>query len=283
MRPTSKFEELFGLCDPEFRLVTSPWVTPRVLLLIRFTMASYAIVAGVVDLLFNILVIGDGNQYYAFFTRLSYIGITIYLAVATLNSWSFDRSLQKARQGLVARPSYFLQTLPKPLRFLNMFWWTTIAAFPPIVTTVFWLLLAKGSSIQPGYHLWSNVSFHAMNTLFILAELVLSRAPLLWIYAPLLPVVQLLYMGVVYLVHATQGFFTYPFFDPQVVGNKVPLYVAGIALAAVVSFAVVWGISRLRDWLRPSAKGIPPSMSEKVVEGGEKICITISRESSTHV
>jgi len=62
VRPTSKFDELFALCDPEFRLVTSPWVTPRVLFFIRFTLAFYAIVAGVFDLFYTVLVTGQGSQ-----------------------------------------------------------------------------------------------------------------------------------------------------------------------------------------------------------------------------
>ena len=62
MRSASKVERLFALCDPEFRLVTSPWVTPRVLFFIRFAMACYAIVAGVVDLVFNIFILDNASQ-----------------------------------------------------------------------------------------------------------------------------------------------------------------------------------------------------------------------------
>jgi len=75
----------------------------------------------------------------------------------------------------------------------------------------------------------------------------------------------------------------YPFLNPEVVGNKVPLYVIGVGVASVLSFAIMWGISRLRDRLRPTARGIPPSMSDRVVEDGEKLCITISKESMTKV
>jgi len=119
-----------------------------------------------------------------------------------------------------------------------------------------------------------------MNTLFILVELVLCRTPLLWIYAPFLPLVALLYTALAELLHATRGFYTYTFLDPGVVGKKVPLYIVAVAVVSVISFTIMWGISRLRDWIRPTAKGIPPSMSEKVVEGGEKLCITISNEST---
>jgi len=75
----------------------------------------------------------------------------------------------------------------------------------------------------------------------------------------------------------------YSFLDPDVVGNKVPIYVVGVAVAIVLFFTIMWGIGNLRDWARPTAKGIPPSMSEKVVEDGEKLCITISKESTTKV
>jgi len=283
MGPTSKFDELFALHDPEFRLVTSPWVTPLALFFIRFTLTFYATAAGVFDLFYNVMVLEEGRRYYTFFTRMSYIAITIYLASGALNTWLFDRSLQKARLLRVDKPSYPLQTWPKPLRFLYMSLWTTVAAFPPMVTIVFWLLLVKDNTTEPGYHLWSNISFHALNTVFVLVELFLSRTPLLWVYAPIPPVIGLLYFGFSHVVHASLGFFPYPFLDSKVVGNKVPLYVAGIGLASVLSFAIMWGISRLRDRLRPTARGIPPSMSEKIVEDGEKLCITISKESTTKV
>ena len=60
---------------------------------------------------------------------MSYIAITIYLASGALNTWLFNRSLQKVRLLQVEKPSYPLQTWPKPLRFLYMTLWTTVAAF----------------------------------------------------------------------------------------------------------------------------------------------------------
>jgi hypothetical protein len=59
---TSKFDTLLGLHDPEFRLVTSPWVTPLALFFIRLTLTFYAIAAGVFDLFYNVLVIGEGRR-----------------------------------------------------------------------------------------------------------------------------------------------------------------------------------------------------------------------------
>ena len=85
---------------------------------------------------------------------MSYIAIIIYLASAALNTWSFDRSLQKARQGLVAKPSYPFQTSPKPLRFFYMFWWTTVAAFrEPLHLPLFYQVQHTES---PAQHQWSQ-------------------------------------------------------------------------------------------------------------------------------
>jgi hypothetical protein len=60
---------------------------------------------------------------------MSFIAITIYLATGTLNTWLFYRSLQKVRLEQGGKPSYPLQNWPKPLRFLYMLLWTTVAAF----------------------------------------------------------------------------------------------------------------------------------------------------------
>ena len=62
MRATSKFDELFALHDPEFRLVTSPWVTPLALFFIRLTLTFYAIAAGVFDLFYNVMVLEEGGR-----------------------------------------------------------------------------------------------------------------------------------------------------------------------------------------------------------------------------
>jgi len=62
MRPTSKFDGLFGLDDPGFRLVTSPWVTPLALFFIRLTLTLYAIAAGVFDLFYTVMVTGEGGR-----------------------------------------------------------------------------------------------------------------------------------------------------------------------------------------------------------------------------
>lgn len=62
MGATSKFDELLALHDSEFRLVTSPWVTPLALFFIRFTLTCYAIAAGVFDLFYNVLVLEEGSR-----------------------------------------------------------------------------------------------------------------------------------------------------------------------------------------------------------------------------
>lgn len=62
MGPTNKFEELLGLHDPQFKLVTSPWVTPLALFFIRLILTFYAIAAGVFDLFYNVLILEEGGR-----------------------------------------------------------------------------------------------------------------------------------------------------------------------------------------------------------------------------
>lgn len=51
------------------------------------------------------------------------------------------------------------------------------------------------------------------------------------------------YLGVAYITHATKGFYTYSFLDPNRDGNgMVAAYAFGIAAATVVVFCLVQGL-----------------------------------------
>lgn len=67
----------------------------------------------------------------------------------------------------------------------------------------------------------------------------------------LLAVILLLYLGIAYITHATQGFWVYPFLRPRPGrhGASVASYLAIIAAVLVLTFALVWGISFIRKRL----------------------------------
>lgn len=54
--------------------------------------------------------------------------------------------------------------------------------------------------------------------------------------------ILLLYLGLAYLTHATQGFYVYDFLDPATGAGKVTGYCFGIFAGILVIFFVVWGL-----------------------------------------
>lgn len=96
-----------------------------------------------------------------------------------------------------------------------------------MVTVIFWALLAdsdtfattlSGACLHPpllSHRLnvmlpaWFNISEHAMNTGYALFEITLTNAgPSPWWHLPICVVVLACYLGVAYITHATQGFYS---------------------------------------------------------------------------
>lgn len=97
---------------------------------------------------------------------------------------------------------------------------------------------------------WSNISIHAMNCVFALFELTLTNAgPQPWAHIPFLIIFLALYLAVAYITHATQGFYTYTFLDPQKEGSLLAAYIVGIAVGCAVVFSIAKGVQHLRCWI----------------------------------
>lgn len=78
-----------------------------------------------------------------------------------------------------------------------------------LVTIVYWGDLASSATFATRFSTWSNVSIHALNSAFALFELLLTHAgPTPWTHAPLLVLLLAGYLGVAYITHATQGFYS---------------------------------------------------------------------------
>jgi len=55
------------------------------------------------------------------------------------------------------------------------------------------------------------------------------------------------YLGVVYITHATEGFYTYSFLDPSKQHGFLAAYIIAIAIGECLVFAVVCGVCLLRE------------------------------------
>lgn len=110
---------------------------------------------------------------------------------------------------------------------------------------------------------WSNISQHALNTVFALFEILFTNIqPPPWLHLPFCIVLLACYLGVAYITRATEGFYgeyrstmsivsnlpitVYNFLDPSKQHAVLAGYIIGIAVAECIIFAAIWGVIRLR-------------------------------------
>ncbi|KAB5591272.1 hypothetical protein CTheo_5275 [Ceratobasidium theobromae] len=247
----TKFYALAGVqtpFDPTCSLVTSHVVSPGTLGWIRAALAIYALVALIFNLIWQSVELHTIGSFFSYFTNLSYIGLCSYMCAAAVQTIAYARHIRRFHTPSGAQQQYPLQKWPRILQFLHLLLWSTVTTFPFIVTVVYWVLLASSSTFQTPYSSWNNISVHAMNSAFALFEVLFTRVgPMPWLHVPFLVILLGCYLGVAYITHATQGFYTYSFLDPKKQGATLAAYIVGIAAAAVVIFAIVWGITTVRN------------------------------------
>jgi hypothetical protein len=165
--------------------------------------------------------------------------LAFYFLFASLHTFGY------ARHG-----TPMLNYWPRPLQVLHSIYYSSVVTYPFLVTIVYWGILYKGPWFPLRYNAWSNISQHAMNSLFCLFEIFFTRTnPPPWIHVLFLIIILALYLGLAYLTHYTEGFYVYSFLDPAGGKGKVIGYVFGILAAIIVIFCIVklviWG----RKWL----------------------------------
>jgi len=233
--------------DVSYRLVTSSFMSPMTLGLIRLLLGSYALLVLVIDLALEGAVEHDAQTFFSYFTHLTYIGLCAYFFAAGVQTIAFGRSLRRADPV----PAYPLQSWPRFLQFLQIILYTSIVTFPFLVTIVFWVLLSSPSTFATSTNAWRNISMHALNSVFALFELLVSRNTLHWIHTPFMIILLGGYVGVAYITHATQGFYPYAFLDPSKQGAKLAAYLVGIPIGELILFFFAWGITWARDRMFP--------------------------------
>lgn len=259
--------------DPACRLVTSPFFSPLSLGALRVLFAVYSLVTTITVLVFESVRFHDSRSFFSYFTDLSYIGLVAYFWASGIQTIAFVISGQKA---------YPLQKWPRILQLLHTLLYTTITIFPIIVTVVFWTLLASSSTFRTQYSAWSNVSQHAMNSCFALFEILLTNAgPSPWSHITPCLVLFACYLGVAYITHATQGFYTYNFLDPSVQHGLLAAYIIGMGIGYCILFTIVKGICTLRCRLvSPSRLDPPEQVQSEALNEWEHIDVDQPKEST---
>ncbi len=214
---------------------------------------------------------------------LCYWGTSCYFAVAAIHTFSYAQN----------RRSSILNRLPRPLQALHHLFWTSITTFPLLVTIVYWGVLYSGFTTT--FAVWSNVSQHALNTVFGLFELFVTRIdPAPWVHLVFLIVILACYCALAYVTYATKGYFVYSFLNPNPshsiinsAGKKENIggfgkggvvgAVFGIALAIIVLFCVTKGLVWLRKWATEDKMGMngkfmaSPAVEPEEIEMGDNL------------
>jgi hypothetical protein len=232
--------------DPSCTLVTSPFFSPLVLACIRLSFAFYTLFALIFVLVWEVVKKDGADAYLSYFTHLTFIGLCAYFFASGVQTWAFARNGSK----------FPLQRWPKVLQFLHVLLYSTITSFPFVVTAVFWALLAGPETLSTPFGRWSNISMHAMNSLFAIFEILFTNVgPAPWLHSLFLILIMLGYLGVAYITHATQGFYTYKFLDPKKEKGFLAAYIAGIPVGECLIFTGVRFICLFRQKLTSRGNG----------------------------
>ncbi|KAK5191597.1 hypothetical protein LTR99_003574 [Exophiala xenobiotica] len=224
-----------SLVPTDIRPFTTSWLLPPLALsLLRLLFFTYCLATQLTNWIY------DGvhssahliGQEFSYFTNLTYWGILFYSLVAGVHTLTYT-----------LKGGSWLETWPRPLRALHSFFYTTIVTLPFLVTIVYWAVLYDGPWFPVIFDGWSNISRHALNSVFALVEVILPATnPPPFLHLVGLIVLLLLYLALAYLTHATQGIYVYSFLDPAQGSGRVTGYCFGIAAGIVVIFLVIWGI-----------------------------------------
>ncbi|KAF8956426.1 hypothetical protein BDZ97DRAFT_1671613 [Flammula alnicola] len=256
--------------DVPHKYVTSPiFRTPFIFASLRITIALYTVVVLLVTLIWKSVKEHDAQSYFSFFTYLAYIGVCAYYFAAGTQTIMYAIFWRKAGAGV----GYPLQRWPRILQALHLILQATVVTFPIVVTIVFWALLSDSSTFESSFSAWSNISVHALNTVFALFEILFTNSPPApWLTLPICVVFLAAYLGVAYITRATQGFYTYSFLNPQKQGAKLAAYIIGIAVAEIIVFLIVRGIVVLRErWAVRRGWVLQDQGSGEIEDGWEEV------------
>ncbi|KAF9552791.1 hypothetical protein CPC08DRAFT_714313 [Agrocybe pediades] len=230
--------------DAAHKFVTSPfqplYSNPFYLAGTRLLVATYIWVVILFTLIWDSVRLGTGDSYFSYFTYLTYIGLCAYYTASSYHTISY--ALRWRRRG--AGAGYSLNSwnggLGRLGQALYVVLYSSVVTFPVLVTIVFWSILASPDVFKTRFSSFSNISVHALNSLFALIEIFLTNSPPPpWAAMPLLVLILGAYLGVAYITKAAQGFYVYPFLNPSVQHGKLAAYIVGIAVAECIIFVIV--------------------------------------------
>ncbi|TFK26014.1 hypothetical protein FA15DRAFT_315263 [Coprinopsis marcescibilis] len=230
--------------DSAHHYVTSPIIrNPLAFAAIRLVTAVYALITLILALERNRRL--DPEYFlFAYFTNLSFTGITAYLFAAGFQTLFY--AFRWRRNG--AGAGYPLQqSWPRILQALHVLLYATVVTFPIIITVFYWSVLDSSQALSTPRSAWNGITVHILNAVFTVCEILFTNSPPVpWIAMPITVLLLGSYCGLAYVVHAAAGYYPYPFLDPSSSKALLPAYVVGLAVGNCIVFVLVHFLAVLR-------------------------------------
>lgn len=240
--------------DPENRFVASPFLSPLTLGIIRLVFAAYmtaCIITEPILLKKGRRTRRNAKKFPAYFTNITFISLAWYtlpsqpnpsrLHDADRSSYFWVSGIYSIIYAITGRSP--LAKYPKFLQLLHSLFYSTITTFPFVVTAVFWSLISMPphkKAFSTANLQWSNISFHCLNSVFALFEVLFSAVrPQRWTHSLVIAGILGLYIAMAYLIRLTAKFYVYEFMDPSMMGALTAAYIFGIGGLGTVTFVVV--------------------------------------------
>ncbi|KAI7865542.1 hypothetical protein BDF14DRAFT_1824621 [Spinellus fusiger] len=246
--------------------VTSNWVSSKTLLWIRFPLLLYSTIIIWTDLGVSASN-GGGSQFFGYFTTLTYVGLHAYLVTTFVHHVRYLRTSPP-------RPSSFLDQWAG-LNYLYVWLYHTIVTFNIVTPVVYWSLLV-GTMLEDRtattVSWWLTGSVHAASFFMMITDVIFNRMRLqINMILPVLGTV-VLFMFQAFIIHATTGWWVYPFLDWSRGAFTAVWYIL-VAAIVVVAFFLQMGIHYVRDRIagRPHQKSLEDH--DDVNESSQKTAI----------
>ena len=173
---------------------------------------------------------------FSYFTYLSYWGLAFYFAVSSMHTFVYWRT-----------GGTWLESWPRWLRVAHSVLYSSVICFPPMVSAIYWCSMFVDRWYVLEFDRWSNLSIHALNTVFALTEIALPRTEVLpWSHLGALMLFMSLYLGLVYISKAVEDFYPYLWLDPNVGWKQIVAHVIGYTMSVILVYNVVLGLIWLR-------------------------------------
>ncbi|CDS08023.1 hypothetical protein LRAMOSA01972 [Lichtheimia ramosa] len=225
----------FDQFEPE-RAVTSYWVSPSMLCLIRVPITLYSTIVIWTNIGYTTTQ-GGMKDFFGYFTNLTYIGLHAYLVTALFHSICYLRTPERYPR------SFFIQ--PTVINYLYVYLYHTVLVFNIITPVVYWSMLNNGRAGINPMDAWLNVSVHGVSFFLMMFEMIFSRMQMYMNMVLLIVINVILYMFLSWIVHATAGWWVYPFLD----WDNGPV-AAGYYIGVGAAFVVVFFLQMLFHWIR---------------------------------